>query len=348
MQDIQDNASIMDEFISEVSEQIDDKLMVPGNFKEGTVEDKPKADNEEDIVEKSEDQNDTVETEEEVEVDDSPEAEVEETEETEAEDVDNTTHTVKYNGEDIEVTLDELKKGYTMQSDYTQKTQKLAEERKAVEQESATLEYLKVQKELQPEVLRLEGLQEQIAIAEEAVHTGMEVLPDGTTRKLSDEAIKATEDNINKAKRELNFGKKKLDEQLNNYVPPKLDELKEKLPKLFSNKAEDRNEVLNAHRDVLENIGYTNVEINSVNDPRLILLIQEVVEGRQLNKQVEAEKARKRKGTSVVNKTTKSVPRDNNSTSKSNDKPKTDINEFANKFNKGENPNMEDYLGEFV
>ena len=339
-----------DDLVSSLTELVDDNNMVSADTTR-EVKEETKTETKEVTEEASDDDYlADVGSEDEVEVDDEPEAEAEETEEAEADDVDNTIHTVKYNGEDIEVTLDELKKGYTMQSDYTKKTQKLAEERKAIEDESKTLDYLKVQKELQPEVLRLEGLQEQIAIAEEAVHTGMEVLPDGTTRKLSDEAIKATEDNINKAKRELNFGKKKLDEQLADYVPPKLDELKEKLPKLFSEKSEDRNEVLSAHRDVLENIGYTNVEINSVNDPRLILLIQEVVEGRNLAKQVEAAKARKKnhKG-SVVNKTTKSgTPRTNKSTRKPNEGTPKDYTAMADKIHSGENISMEDYLGDVL
>ena len=42
-----------------------------------------------------------------------------------------TTLKVKVNGEEVEVTLDELQKGYSRQADYSRKTQQLAEERKA-------------------------------------------------------------------------------------------------------------------------------------------------------------------------------------------------------------------------
>ena len=45
------------------------------------------------------------------------------------------TFTVKVAGEEIEVALDELKNGYSRTSDYTKKSQALAEERKAFEQE---------------------------------------------------------------------------------------------------------------------------------------------------------------------------------------------------------------------
>lgn len=43
--------------------------------------------------------------------------------------------TVKVNGEPVEVTLEDLQKGYMMQSDYSRKTQEIAEARKAIQQE---------------------------------------------------------------------------------------------------------------------------------------------------------------------------------------------------------------------
>lgn len=75
------------------------------------------------------------ETEEVVEAADESVEETDESEETE-EQVEQepqlpTTLKVKVNGEEVEVTLDELQKGYSRQSDYSRKTQQLAEERKA-------------------------------------------------------------------------------------------------------------------------------------------------------------------------------------------------------------------------
>lgn len=47
---------------------------------------------------------------------------------------------VKVNGEELEVTLDELQKGYMMGKDYTQKTMNLAEQRKQVEAKVADID----------------------------------------------------------------------------------------------------------------------------------------------------------------------------------------------------------------
>lgn len=49
-------------------------------------------------------------------------------------------HTVTVNGEEYEVTLDELRNGYMMQSDYSRKTSDLAEQRRAFEAQQQQLE----------------------------------------------------------------------------------------------------------------------------------------------------------------------------------------------------------------
>ena len=58
----------------------------------------------------------------------------EESEETDEEAEEEFLYAVKVDGGEQEVTLDELMKGYSRQSDYTKKTQELAEGRKAIEQ----------------------------------------------------------------------------------------------------------------------------------------------------------------------------------------------------------------------
>ena len=71
--------------------------------------------------------------------DESEESEDDESEEDEdADDSDeepDNTVTVKVDGEEVQVTLDELKKGYSRTADYTRKTQELAKQRKALEAE---------------------------------------------------------------------------------------------------------------------------------------------------------------------------------------------------------------------
>jgi len=60
-------------------------------------------------------------------------------EETEEEEKPTEVYTVKVDGKEVEVTLDELQKGYSRTQDYTRKTQQIAETRKAVEAEAAAI-----------------------------------------------------------------------------------------------------------------------------------------------------------------------------------------------------------------
>ena len=72
--------------------------------------------------------------EEESEVADDDDSEESTEEETEDEDeTESTVYTVKVNGQDVEVSEDELIKGYSRQQDYTQKTQQLAEYKKQMD-----------------------------------------------------------------------------------------------------------------------------------------------------------------------------------------------------------------------
>lgn len=93
-------------------------------------------------------ENEQLETEATDEGEDAVETEVEETEvdaveepegDEEADEAPNASQTfrVKVDGEEVEVPLDELLKGYSRTADYTRKTQAIAEARKAAEQEAA-------------------------------------------------------------------------------------------------------------------------------------------------------------------------------------------------------------------
>jgi hypothetical protein len=72
------------------------------------------------------------------------------------------TFKVKVDGEEIEVPEDEVLKGYSRTSDYTRKTQKLAEERKALEAES---QHVKAEREQYAQ--GLQALKTQLATAQE-------------------------------------------------------------------------------------------------------------------------------------------------------------------------------------
>jgi len=71
--------------------------------------------------------------------DETAEEQSEEGEETEEEEQPTEVYTVKVDGKEVEVTLDELQKGYSRTQDYTRKTQQIAETRKAVDAEASAI-----------------------------------------------------------------------------------------------------------------------------------------------------------------------------------------------------------------
>jgi len=109
-------------------------LLGPGSGE--TANPEPEEQETEEVSEAETDEFDTEVDGEEVEAEESDEAdESEDGSEEEPDDESSEYVTVTVDGEDHQVTLDELRKGYQRQSDYTRKTQQVAEERKAAEQE---------------------------------------------------------------------------------------------------------------------------------------------------------------------------------------------------------------------
>ena len=99
-------------------------------------EDKPKEEEaapteEEESTEETQDESLEEESEEESEEDEAEESDEEEGEESDL-------YAVKVDGEEVEVTFDELLKGYSRQSDYTKKTQELSQGRKEIEEAKST------------------------------------------------------------------------------------------------------------------------------------------------------------------------------------------------------------------
>lgn len=106
-------------------------LLEPEEVKPETLESAPTEDVEESTEETQDEPLEEVsEEEEESEEESEEEEESEDESDAEEEEEEPDTHTIKVDGEEVEVTLDELKSGYSRQSDYTKKTQEIAEYRK--------------------------------------------------------------------------------------------------------------------------------------------------------------------------------------------------------------------------
>jgi hypothetical protein len=105
-------------------------LLEPGKEKPETEEAAPTE--EEESTEEIQDE--SLEEESEEEAEESDEGEEEESEETDDGEEEDPLYAVTVNGEEHEVTFDELLRGYSRQSDYTRKTQELSNDRKQMEE----------------------------------------------------------------------------------------------------------------------------------------------------------------------------------------------------------------------
>ena len=336
-----------DDLVNSLMDDIDDNLIVKENAEKPAEEIKEPKVNEEVKAEEESDDDYLADVDTDEEADgDTPEEESETEEDDSSDDVDSSEVTLKVDGEEITVTMDELKKGYSRQSDYTKKTQELAEQRKALEEEAKTLDYLKVQAEFQPKVFELQELESQIRDAEKALHYGRTESGDELTK----EELDKTKDNVDNAKRRLAYETEELQKKMKDTVPPKLDELQKEIPDLFSKDDSVRQPVLDKIGGVLKDFGYTEVEIQSINDPRRILELNEIVKLRELAARVEKAKARRSEKKGVVSKSTKSTPsRSQKSISKSN-KTETSDNYAKNldAIKSGDLSNVGEFLEDLI
>ena len=133
-------------------------LMEPEEEKPETEESAPTEDVEESTEETQDEPLEEVSLEGEEEVEEEVEEEPEEEESDDSEEVEE-LYAVTVNGEEHEVSLDELVKGYSRQSDYTRKTQEISEQRKEIEEltNKYSAEILQIQNERQQYI---DGLQQ--------------------------------------------------------------------------------------------------------------------------------------------------------------------------------------------
>ena len=228
-------------------------------------------------VEEAEDQADYEEaveaTEDEVEED--VDSEVEEPEEVEEEQ----TFTIKAAGEEKEVTLDELKKSYQLGSDYTKKTQEVAEQRKVIEQEAkAIIEARQVRdnysQKLQAIEQFLNGQNDnpaELAAMKENDPVGYAVkVAEMTEKKEQLQTVQAERARLAQEQQAESQA------QMQKFVEQEQIKLAESLPE-FSDKTKGE-QVRNDIRSYGKKVGFTDEELSQVYDSRHVLVLHKAAQ----------------------------------------------------------------------
>jgi len=212
---------------------------------------------------------------------------------------------VKASGEEVEVELDELIKGYQQGTDYTKKSQALAEQRKAIEAERSHLEYVK--QERQAYAQKLQALDSFLTQQNRGVD--LEVLKDtdpiGYAVAVAEQSQREKQLAVvrNEQQRIAQQQQAEQQSQLQAHLRTESEKLVSLIPELATPQGDA---VRKQIRDYAKSVGWTDQELSSVYDSRAVNTLYKAMKYEQLqkskpelNKKLQSAPKMMRSGTSV-------------------------------------------------
>ena len=260
----------------------------------------------EEVVEETEEAEEVEEEapeEEEGQAEEETEEEVEEEEETEIVAEEDLKYTIKVDGEELEVGIDELKNGYQRQADYTRKSQALAEQRK--ETEAIQSERMQLEQERQMYANGLQMLQEQqsskLQEFENVDWTALKTEDPYQYMLKKDEYRDAQEKVQNVQQQQILIQQERADEAQKaraHFVQQEYARLVQALPEWKDKNSTVKKDV----QEYAKSVGFLPEEINQLADHRSVLVIKKAMEYDKLTTKV----APKKKAVKKVPKVQKS------------------------------------------
>ena len=185
-----------------------------------------------------------------------------------------TKFTVKVDGKEVEVTLDELQKGYSRTEDYTRKTQALAQERKAAQAELESVrneraQYAQLLDALQAQLQQT--AQPQVDMDRLYSEDPIEWVRQRELQRMQSEKLSAIQMERQRLEAEQ---KKEFDRVNRERLSQERDLLLSAAPELKDSKtaAKAKSDWLEAGKSV----GFTEDEVNSITDHRLLLALRKI------------------------------------------------------------------------
>lgn len=189
----------------------------------------------------------------------------------------------KVGGEEVEVELDELINGYQRSKDYTQKSQALAEQRKAIDSERQHLEYVK--QERQAYAQKLQALDS--FLSQQNKGEDLEVLketdPIGYAVKVAEQSQREKQLSVVRAEQNRIAQQQQAEQQQNlqNHLKVESEKLSSVIPELATPKGDAiRKEI----REYAKSVGWSDQELSSVYDHRAVLTLYKAMKFEQLQK----------------------------------------------------------------
>lgn len=186
-----------------------------------------------------------------------------------------TLHRIKVNGQELEVSLDELKSGYSRDSDYRQKTHSLSQERKSLEDEKNSLR--------QTYDTRLKELDDLMQSANTFISQGSEVdlkalyEEDPQAAAKLDFEMRQKQENLQQLRQKSESIKA---QQYSQFLDQQKQLAEQAIPELSNpQKASDLKVKM---RNSLNNYGFNDQEISSLADHRFLLVLKDAMEYRNM------------------------------------------------------------------
>ena len=221
---------------------------------------------EEEVEEEAEEADDDTEEDDDSEYEDEEEVEEEQ------------TFTVKAAGEEKQVTLDELKKSYQLGSDYTKKTQEIAEQRKVIETEAkAIIEARQVRDEYSQKLQAVQQFLVGSNDSREDLAAMKENDPIGYAVKVAEMTEKKEQLQLVQAEQQRIAQQQQADRsaQMQRVVEQESQKLAQSLPE-FSDKVKGE-QIKNDIRSYGKSVGFTDEELSQVYDSRQVLTIHKAM-----------------------------------------------------------------------
>jgi hypothetical protein len=190
---------------------------------------------------------------------------------------------VKASGEEVEVELDELIKGYQQGTDYTKKSQALAEQRKAIEAERGHLEQVK--QERQAYAQKLQALDSFLTQQNQGVDLDVlkETDPIGYAVAVAEQSQREKQLAVVRNEQQRIAQQQQAEQQasLQNHLRQESEKLVSLIPELATPQGDA---VRKQIRDYAKSVGWSDQELSSVYDSRAVHTLYKAMKYEQLQK----------------------------------------------------------------
>lgn len=185
---------------------------------------------------------------------------------------------ITVNGQEVEVTLDELRKGYSRQQDYTQKTEKLSKDRKTVDQlkndltrqsEEAKIKRDQYEKQLQVLSEQLKASEKDVNLDKLYEEDPAEYVRAKAEQDRRKEALQLAEKEQEKIQAEK---QEEYNRTYATYLEQQRELLSQKLP-IYADKDKGPEFVKNLTNFARESLGYSDQEIAQLVDHRAVIML---------------------------------------------------------------------------